>query len=269
LKIQFKRERNFKTFFKQEKSLNTDIKKIVNLADFEKINQWAVNPQLQIVLHDKLESSDMFENKMLNGLLYQLFCLTYTITKPFALDNKDNETYVDSLVLVIFYICEYYKIQGASIFGALCTLLNMCNEQKDAKANVCVRQAKKEITRILVVENKFNCEFSNVEPQLTAKAIAAVQNNIHLADLEGTDGINNYNDIYGIIMTGTCPRFYHFTFSEQFLEAVKTGSVPDQLDETIVDFYQIQTGTPHMAMIYRQDRVQIFECFVALKTLIA
>jgi hypothetical protein len=183
----------------------------------------------------------------------------------------NEESPVHDFVAALFHSCGYTGIANRRFTRTKKDIgSHICGKYKYAKVDACILDDKREII-LVVQEHKwhFDDDFSNPEPQVIAKAIAAfAENNVmRKAKLPLPVPPCQSKIMLGITFThGTFPTFYKIPVSTDLVTAVERGQFPEQ--ETVVHAH-VPVLPPHKdgysEMVPLDNRKAILSCFEAFK----
>ena len=198
------------------------------------------------------------------------------ITAIFMVTQKyrSDEPAVNDLAKAFFRLFKYHKM-GLPIHSQPILKLKMSNSVTMANADVCIEMITG--SKLLVVqENKSwavgdTATSDDVSPQLVAEMIAAFQSNAHLpfGPKRRKQG-HSEQQMFGIILLGTCPTFYHMHITQELSESVKLGCRPES--ETILWQYtipNIPADNVVNAVLYHRSAKHISHCYEGLKHLLS
>jgi len=176
----------------------------------------------------------------------------------------NEESAVDDFAVALLRACGYIR-RGRVVRTRKDINFLVCGENRHAKTDVCILDDNEIL--LLVQEDKRHMDSSNPEAQLIAEAIAAFDSNNYTR--ERTLGLTPLQSkiIPGITMKGTAPTFYKIPVTTTLVNAVATGTYPQQ--ETVV--YAHIPDVPRPARRWSEgmkpldNRRIILSCYEAFK----
>jgi len=176
-----------------------------------------------------------------------------------------EESAVDDFTMQLLRMMGYAsRALGRDLRSRKDIPLFICGEWRHAKADVCVMDRNGYL--LLVQEDKRHKEVVDPEPQLTAKAVAAVQSNNRMRDLLGLEPFN-VKVMAGITMTGTSPTFFKIPVTLELIGAIQRGEYP--ATPTVVAMHRPAVPRPARrlseGMRPLDNRRAILACFEAFR----
>jgi len=176
-----------------------------------------------------------------------------------------EESAVDDFAMQLLRMMGYAsRTLGRDLRSRKDIPLFICGEWWHAKTDVCVMDRSSYL--LLVQEDKRHLETVDPEPQLIAKAIAAVQSNNRTRNLSGLEPLN-IKVMAGITMTGTSPTFFKIPVTLELIEAVQRGEYP--ATPTVVAMHRPNVSRPvrrlSEGMRPLDNRRCILSCFEAFR----